>query len=1228
MLPLAILLAAGCASRPATQSDPSATSSRIAPADSSLARAAAKNLRSPDARAIGAPLPAGLPVDLSEPLDPAELDRARLALDDALGLLRASAPAETEPAPIERTPSDAERLEAVRGYVIGRAQRLAEENTQAEATLKNAARLDDSSAPIWRELAEAQDALGNRAASLSAFRRTLALAPNDIAALDALSRAAIERGEWADAARLLDRLRALPLDDNDPAFPYLVSARLGRALAGLGHITASLEAMKQALDLPQSFGETTRFQAELGLLYRQRGDLWRDAGDGMLRLNDPAKAAECYERAATLPNLNPSAMTPRRVYAQMRLGRPADAAAIVIDSIMQHKGRADDRLLALLRYVASNSTIGQAAAETIDSYAANLDDQERAAASGGLIRAKAACLGMNDAIRLLAEHLRSSPADDAALRDLFARADRTNPQATIDVTLDLIAASPLQESRFVRAALAGEADSSRLSAALASLPADRAVSPAARLLRARLLEAAGDYPAAERELAELMAAAPHYPAAVAARTSLLWRLGRTDEARALIDTLSESADADARNAKLLALTEIGDYDSASALITPMLPDLAQATAADVDRLLLAAKIRMLSGEFIQAERLLQTIVILESTRDEAYSALLNLYSRSGPLASEQKLVAIIRTLRDNSPSSPTLRFLRAQESLQRGQLDIAERDLLDLSDESPIRAGVVEGLIRLWKNLGQFERAETWLREQSERRADEPAFTVQLALLLEDRGRRPEAISALESRLARMPGDDQSSRVLEAFLRENPSQLERAQTLTRARLARSPRTSEAMVELAELSAASGQFEEATEAVRRTIDPNRPLRRDLVERLAKLVVEESADALRGKSKIEAVLGLQRAVVDAAPDSPPGVYIVAVQLLARSGAPLQTIYDTIDAGSQRHPSRRTELFSAAYDALIRPGTAELRGEKRADDADDLAEHACRTTKPPPLLLHAVWTLQSGWSRDRDFESCARSAAIARDTETIDALADEMAKGLRHLDGSQFTAADVAYELAGRVNQTEDNQPLVEWLYRVALRHEPEHLWANNNLGYSLLEEDRDIEGAVRMIETAYRVMRADPKLEQRASIIDSMGWAQYKRGRFVDEVGPDGMIVREGAVTLLSRAKDQMEKDKEESFAIPILQDHLADALWAAGEREKAIAMWTSAAERTTEILKEIASRLDEVSPRVLAEIESAGTRSQSKASAARSDQEPAIAKFFPQELEPAKRDAAAPAGMIQ
>lgn len=1225
----ALLVPAGCAVGPVS------TTAKDRGAEGALERAFERERHRPDARAMRVEPPAGAPFELGEV---ATGDRAHMSLADVMRQFASFAEAP------DGTPNDVQppfdpgsAREALRSYVIGRARRLAGEVIQAEGILKESVRLDPTSAEAWRELGLVQLMLENRAAAATAFRRALALKPDEPFSLEALGRDAFERRDFEQAVRLLSRLRLSGGTALDPALPYLTSARLGRSLLELGYLSAAEEVLREALTLPEQFGHTTQFQTDLAVLYRQRGELWRDLGDAAMRLGRVEAAAECYKQAEALPTLNPLGITPRRVYAAMRLGRPAEAAAIVLDEIREAGGRVEPRLHALLRFISINSSIGLIIADT-------LGEMERRAVESGdlpavawLVRARAACLPDAEAMAILREHLRLSPADEGALRDLFQRIDSSDLRRLVAEAADLIESSPFHDARYANAALSRRRDPSALLDALTSFPSDRAGSPAARLLRARLLMARGDLSAAERELASLELFRPGFGPAVAARTSVLWRLGRADEARALVDSLSETSDPGVLDAKVLALAELGEHERALSILSPALPVDDRVTARDADRLFLAGRLSLALGRYAEAERWFSLVTRVDPTREEAHAALITLYGRGGPLADETRLFATIRALRDANPSSTTLRWLRAQEALARGQLDLAERDLLDLSEDSPPQQGVVESLVRLWRILGQTERAEAWLREQGQRRPEESVFAVQTALLLADTNRMDEALSILESRLALQPGDDDASRALESLLRRDPSQRDRADALARTRLARSPNTPEAMIELAEIAVRSGELDHAADAVRRALSGGRSLRPDLANRLSQLAADLGAEALQEKRDAVSVIEVVSEIAEDWRECPPDIHIVLIRLLCRSPAPVEQIIEASERASERHPGRRVEFFVAAFDALAR-GRAQGRPQgaprrpDRLDDAVAILEHVCSTTNPPPAALHSLWLLHVSISDEtRDVNAMVKALEIARRAGVEDRLLEESAGNLRRNDGGRMHVADVAYQLAVILNSELPDHPLVEWLYRAALRHEPNHIWAHNNLGYSMLEKDRNVAEAVRLIERAYRLMKDDPGFrDEHAPIVDSMGWARYKTGVIHDEVDAAGKVIREGAVTLLKRAADLVRARAEFKQAVPIILDHLGDAYWVAGERENAMAAWLEAMSRAEVVLAEAKKQEDFKPDALMLEVEQVRAASWSKIQAANQDQDPPVAPIHPAPPlhEPNDVPQGAAEGMIQ
>ncbi|MBC6440925.1 MAG: tetratricopeptide repeat protein [Rhodospirillales bacterium] len=104
--------------------------------------------------------------------------------------------------------------------------------------------------------------------------------------------------------------------------------------------------------------------------------------------------------------------------------------------------------------------------------------------------------------------------------------------------------------------------------------------------------------------------------------------------------------------------------------------------------------------------------------------------------------------------------------------------------------------------------------------------------------------------------------------------------------------------------------------------------------------------------------------------------------------------------------------------------------------------------------------------------------------------------------------------------------------ALEVEPEHPFILNYLGYTWVDRGEHLDEALDMIERA---------VEQRPTdgfIIDSLGWAYYRLGRY------------EEAVVQLERAVEYEPGD-------PVINDHLGDAFWKVGRFAEARFQWRRA-----------------------------------------------------------------------
>lgn len=155
----------------------------------------------------------------------------------------------------------------------------------------------------------------------------------------------------------------------------------------------------------------------------------------------------------------------------------------------------------------------------------------------------------------------------------------------------------------------------------------------------------------------------------------------------------------------------------------------------------------------------------------------------------------------------------------------------------------------------------------------------------------------------------------------------------------------------------------------------------------------------------------------------------------------------------------------------------------------------------------------------------------------------------DWALYYQRGISYE---RSNQWEK----AEADFNTALELEPEQPLALNYLGYSWVEQGRNLDQALDMIE------RAVKQRPQDGYITDSLGWVLYKMNRFEEAVEP------------LERAVELTPVD-------PIINDHLGDALWMVGRKLEAEFQWRRALsfdppeKEADRIRRKLASGLDAV-----------------------------------------------------
>ncbi len=127
-------------------------------------------------------------------------------------------------------------------------------------------------------------------------------------------------------------------------------------------------------------------------------------------------------------------------------------------------------------------------------------------------------------------------------------------------------------------------------------------------------------------------------------------------------------------------------------------------------------------------------------------------------------------------------------------------------------------------------------------------------------------------------------------------------------------------------------------------------------------------------------------------------------------------------------------------------------------------------------------------------------------------------------------------------------MERLMRRAIEVKPDYAYAYNALGYSLADRNVRLPEAKALLQKALELAPGDP------AITDSLGWAEFRLGNTKE------------AIALLEKAY--------KSFPNAEIGAHLAEVLWASGQRDKAMAIFKECMllDKEDEVLVETLKRL--------------------------------------------------------
>lgn len=266
-----------------------------------------------------------------------------------------------------------------------------------------------------------------------------------------------------------------------------------------------------------------------------------------------------------------------------------------------------------------------------------------------------------------------------------------------------------------------------------------------------------------------------------------------------------------------------------------------------------------------------------------------------------------------------------------------------------------------------------------------------------------------------------------------------------------------------------------------------------------------------------------------------YSVAAALKGEASNDYTLIYSRVAEDLRRDHIDAILLSAELLEDMGRPELA-TRAYRRVP-RDNPAFHAAE--------LGRAEALRKSGRQDAALEVLDQLAASHADMPTVHTTRGDLLRSMeRYVDA--IAAYDTAISLYDKDDRNQwfvlyvrgiSHERLNHWSeaeadFRAALALNPEHPRVLNYLGYSLVEKQEKLEEALSMIE---RAAEARP---ESGYILDSLGWALYRLGRYDDAVGH------------MERASELMPVD-------PVVTDHLGDVFWAVGRYLEAEFQWQRA-----------------------------------------------------------------------
>ena len=1053
-----------------------------------------------------------------------------------------------------------------KGYVRARSAMLNDDAEGAVAIFEQLAVASPQSTEILIGLGDAYMRLGDRGQAVDAYLRAVELG-------DRTNRALVygAMGSTHDPERVIE-LGAMAWGEGestigaDRAGALLGGVMLGRALIEDGQLAAGAEVMTRAMGMLD--GDTARdprFRRELIQLYTQRAEQFASLGDAWMMLDQPERALEVYELARGIAGDEPIELMARRVAAELLAGNSGLAAQGLMGWIGSHPGEDSALLHHLVGIVGEHVLIGGIVRESLGERMgdASLQVSQRRALLGLVLTLE----GDRDASVEILSNVDASIVSPVACARVLGMFDAGEER--LDAVMRIVERNPAAGPMVVPAMI--RLDGRAIDALeMVDGESGTAGSETAELVRCLI--------AVDLQRPDLLGSLETIDGSYFDARSTTWLIAharaavlgaRWSFAALAFDACAGRAMNGAEHSFYVDTLMVGNrmkdaIDSAEAR--------AQSEGGNAADWLSVARMHQILGDRSGLVGALEMALELDPYDEGVYEQLITVLGAGGEAGDVEQLREVTRSLGQRLPRSAMVSLIRAHEMASAGaqggeMLAQSERLLMQAHAEHRYREIGVDLLLSVWRTQmtqgdeGAVARGLAWIDSQREDMAGSVDLASARARMMVLMGDNAGAESFLEGFYEQIPSR-RVGRLHEGLIRSDESRREEADRLALARLAGLVSVEDCLERLERAGGigALGEF---------GLEELVPVEGEWVYSLGqslRIVRVLGAVAQSGLEGTDAELLLKliertRAKSLSWTDSKGINPLSALELIELVMLPASERFE-MDAYEQLVRSLDgtaggRDPYTAAIQSLLRSRgeSAGLEMVTRLSIDDDGMIDEGRIRDLPTLIgqLGSAEDLRFAidWMDRAGLMVEARDAVVA----SLGVLQEGSLADKTDLDGVK---ADFAYT-AAVVASFYEREDESDSMYNVALGFDAGHAWANNDLGYRMIEDGGDLEVAERHLIVAHE---AEPKA---ASITDSLAWVRYAMGIFRDEVDGDGAVVRRGAIGLLEEALE-LEGGEENAT----IDDHLGDALWMVGEFERAIGAWLDAEDKLRSRLTELSN----------------------------------------------------------